>query len=483
MEVKNQRLDDTEFQKERQEVLAMWPTGKEVDLDEAIEYQNTLPAHKNYALKVAGAKKNGIQLLRTDSGVATVDGEIELFKCLQDEGGADLLGSIIDSFTRVLEYKRAEEGLRESERLGRTAINGFPIVVHGVKNTRKVADAVDLPLQLRSPAADIRLSMEIAAAAGHTSQAGSPVTTFLNFTRDVPASVPIRNFQYHYRLMGIYQERGIPMITECGGTFPHTIPYSMVLAMDTIEAIIAAEQGLKYHTMGIYGMPGNLAQDVAAIRTFPKIGEEYLRRLGYNDVDVMVMASCWGGAFPEDTAESFAVICLSAVAGMLGRAQIIHLKTVQESKTIPSKEANAASLRAGKKVINMMKDQSIQLDKQAVETETKMLEMETRAILDKVLELGDGDVVIGLQKAVELGNVDQAFATTKYLRGKVMAARDNEGAMRYLDVGDLPFNKEIVDFHRERLAVREKAQGRKIDYKNVIDDLLAISKGPLVTRD
>jgi methylaspartate mutase epsilon subunit len=96
--------------------------------------------------------------------------------------------------------------------------------------------------------------------------------------------------------------------------------------------------------------------------------------------------------------------------------------------------------------------------------------------------MGDGDVVIGLDRAIEAGVVDQAFATTKYAKGKVMASRDNEGAMRYLDVGNLPFNKEILEFHKEKLAEREKAQGRKIDYKNVIDDLLSISKGPLVTR-
>ena len=63
-----------------------------------------------------------------------------------------------------------------------------------------------------------------------------------------------------------------------------------------------------------------------------------------------------------------------------------------------------------------------------------------------------------------------------------MAARDNEGAMRYLDHGALPFSKEIVEFHKQKLAQREKAQGRKIDYKNVIDDLTAFSKGSLVTR-
>ena len=482
MEVRNKKLSDEEFERERKEVLGMWPTGKEVDIDEAVEFHKTLLPNKNYALKVSEAKKGGTQLIRTDSGVATLEGEIELFKYLQDEGGADLLGTIVDSLTRVCEFQRAEEGLRESLKQGRTAINGFPIVVHGITNTRKVIESVDLPVQLRSPAVDIRLSMEIALASGHTSTAGSPVTTFWNFTKDVPLGNVLRNFQYNYRLMSCYQERGIPMSSEYGGTFPHIAPYSMVLAMDIIEALLSAEQGVRYHNFGIYGMPGHLAQDVAAIKTFPKLGEEYLNKLGYKDVQVIVMASCWGGMFPEDTAESFAVICLSAVAGMLGRAQIIHLKTIQESKTIPSKEANAASLRAGKKVINMLKDQKTQLDNKAVAVEAEMLEMETRAIMDRVIDIGDGDVIVGLQKAVELGVLDQAFASTRYAQGRVMAARDNEGALRYLDHGNMPFSKEIVEFHKQKLAERERAQGRKIDYKNVVDDLLAIGRGPLVTR-
>jgi methylaspartate mutase epsilon subunit len=90
--------------------------------------------------------------------------------------------------------------------------------------------------------------------------------------------------------------------------------------------------------------------------------------------------------------------------------------------------------------------------------------------------------MVGSPKAIETGVLDEAFAVTTYAKGKVMAARDKEGAMRYLDHGNLPFNQEIIDFHKQKLAEREKAQGRKIDYKNVVDDMLAISKGPLVTR-
>jgi methylaspartate mutase epsilon subunit len=55
--------------------------------------------------------------------------------------------------------------------------------------------------------------------------------------------------------------------------------------------------------------------------------------------------------------------------------------------------------------------------------------------------------------------------------------------MRYMQTGNLPFSKEIIQFHKDKLAEREKAQGRKIDYKNVVDDLMSISRGSLVNRD
>jgi methylaspartate mutase epsilon subunit len=484
MEIKNKRLDDEAFERERKEVLSTWPTGKDVDIDEAVEFHKTLIPERNYALKVADAKDNGKHLIRIDSGVATLEGEIELFRCLQDEGGADLLGSIVDSFTRVNDYKRAEEGLNESVKLGRTTLNGFPMVAHGVATGRKVLEAVKLPVQLRSPAVDTRLVMEMAMATGHTSVAGGAgVGSSISFSRDALPEVDIHYGQYAFRLMAAYQEKGIPIVAECGYGFAHTIPYSLGFTQGIINAIAAAEQGLTNFILGIYGQTGNLAQDVAGLLVMPKITEEYLRKLGYKPASIATMSSAWGGVFPDDHAEAFAVIAFSAVTAMLARVQIVHVKTIAESQTIPPKDASAASLRAGKKIINLMKDQKIQLDNKAVEAEAKMLELETRTIMDKVLELGDGDVLVGMRKGLDVGVIDPPFATSRYVKGKVMAARDNEGAMRYLDHGNLPFSKEIIEFHKQKLAEREKAQGRKIDYKNVVDDLMSISRGSLVNRD
>jgi methylaspartate mutase epsilon subunit len=135
VKIVNKRWPEGEFEQLRKEILSKWPSGKEVNLDEAVRFHKNLPKNKNYALKMAEAKKKGISLLRTDSGVATLEEEIELFKCLQDTGTADFLGTIVDSFTRTLQYEKAEQGLKESLKTGKSLLNGFPIVAHGVKKS------------------------------------------------------------------------------------------------------------------------------------------------------------------------------------------------------------------------------------------------------------------------------------------------------------------------------------------------------------
>ena len=44
--VNNKKWSDDYFAREREKVLAMWPTGREVDLDEAVEYHRQMPEHK-----------------------------------------------------------------------------------------------------------------------------------------------------------------------------------------------------------------------------------------------------------------------------------------------------------------------------------------------------------------------------------------------------------------------------------------------------
>ena len=105
-----------------------------------------------------------------------------------------------------------------------------------------------------------------------------------------------------------------------------------------------------------------------------------------------------------------------------------------------------------------------------------------RCILNKVEELGKGDYAIGTVAAFEAGVLDIPFAPSRYNAGKVMPARDNMGAVRLLEIGNLPFTPDLIDFHRQKLEERAKQEKRTVSFQMVIDDVYAIGKGFLVGR-
>ena len=47
----------------------------------------------------------------------------------------------------------------------------------------------------------------------------------------------------------------------------------------------------------------------------------------------------------------------------------------------------------------------------------------------------------------------------------MMPARDNNGAVRYLMTGNIPFTKELIDFNREKLEERGKYETEKLGSK------------------
>ena len=83
IDIKNKKWTDDEFYKVRKEVLATWPTGSEVDLDEAIAYHKSLPEHKVFSNKLNQAKKEGVTLIQPRAGVGLIENHIELLKHLQ----------------------------------------------------------------------------------------------------------------------------------------------------------------------------------------------------------------------------------------------------------------------------------------------------------------------------------------------------------------------------------------------------------------
>ena len=480
MDIQNKRLSAGEFARLRQEVLAQWPTGKNVNLEEAVAYHKAMPVSRSFSKKLVDAKREGRTLVQPRAGVPVVEEHIKLLQYLEKEGEADLLPSTIDSYTRQNRYAEAENGIAESIRLNRAMLNGFPAVNHGVAKCRQVVESVNVPMQVRHGTPDARLLTEIAYAGGFTSYEGGGISYNLPYCKNVPMERTIRDWQYVDRLTGLYEEAGVSINREPYGPLTGTlVPACVSHAVAIIEALLAAEQGVKNITVG-YVQCGNMVQDVAAIRTLEELTDEYLKKNGDDDVVVTTVFHQWMGGFPADEAKAFGVISWGSATAALSKATKVIVKTPHEAAGIPTMEANAQGLRATKQVINMLHDQVCTAAN--LEEEKEVIRQETRCIVDKCFELGQGDIAVGAVRAVQAGVLDIPFAPSRFNAGKMLPARDNDGAIRILEVGNLPFTKELIDFHREKIELRGKAEGRKPQFQMVIDDVYAISKGRLVGR-
>lgn len=481
MEVRNIKLSDDEFFKEREEVLQSWPTGADVDFEEAVEYQKSIPAAKRFDSKLRKADSEGVTLIQPRAGVALYDEHIKLLQFLETEGEADLLPSTIDSYTRLNRYTEAEVGIQKSKETGRSMLNGFPAVNYGVDICRTVTSSVKSPVQVRHGTPDARLLTEISIAGGFTSYEGGGISYNIPYSKDYSLEKTIRYWQYTDRLCGIYAEAGININREPFGPLTGTlIPPFISNSVAIIEAVLAATQGVKDITVG-YGQCGNLIQDVAAIRALKAQTEEYLAKFGYSDAVVTTVFHQWMGGFPQDEAKAFGVISWGAATASLSKATKVIVKTPHEAMGVPTKEANASGLKATKQVISMLRDQDFRFIPE-VTKEYDVICQEVNEVLSKVEELGEGDWARGTIAAFEAGILDIPFAPSRYNAGRVMPARDNNGAVRLLDAGDLPLSDEIKAFHREMLEERGKFEKRPVGFQMVIDDVYAISKGFLVGR-
>ncbi len=483
-EIKNKKLSDDEFYKIREEILSTWETGKDaVDLQAGIDYQKSIPEHKSFSKKLLKAKAEGVTLIQPRAGVGLIENHIELLQHLQNEGEADLLASTIDSYTRQNQYQNCAEGIRrEKEGMAngtfRPFLNGFPAVNHGVQGCRQVIEAVNIPVQVRHGTPDARLLTEITYAGGFTSYEGGGISYNIPYAKNIPIEQTMRDWQYVDRLTGIYEEAGVSINREPYGPLTGTlVPPCISHAVAIIEALVAAEQGVKNITVG-YGQLGNLVQDVAAIRTLEELTEEYLRRYGYSDVNVTTVFHQWMGGFPADEAKAFGVISWGAATATLAKATKVIVKTPHEAAGVPTKEANAQGLRATKQLTSMLCDQSFSGPQ--VEAEKRIIKEETRCILDRCILLGNGDIILGAIAGINAGVIDIPFGPAKCNAGVMLPARDNDGAVRILEVGNLPFTEDLKKFHREKLAERAKAEGREVSFQMVINDVYAIGKGRLV---
>ena len=157
------RIDADVFDEMRRVNLARWPTGAEVDIDEAVAFHKSLPKHKQLGWVMRKADAEGRCLTQPRGGFATVELQKELMHILDKEGHADIVPTTTDSYTRNEQWENAARGVEESKKAGRSMLNGYAMVNYGPKATRQLIEAINKPAIVLSGT-----SMPRAASPEHT---------------------------------------------------------------------------------------------------------------------------------------------------------------------------------------------------------------------------------------------------------------------------------------------------------------------------
>ncbi|MDD5337975.1 MAG: hypothetical protein PHG35_00970 [Dehalococcoidales bacterium] len=476
MRIVNKRLDDDLLMKKRREVLDKWPTGKEVDFEEAAAYQKSLPDSKVWWKVMAKLREEGRMSVFPRAGTPVLEKMIELCQGLR-ESGVLLIPVTTDSYTRLGQFEKVQGILDECNKTGKALLNGYPIINQGVKQTRKLVESVDAAFSPRG------VSSEICIASGLTTyECGLEFITWAAYSKKMTIRELVEKWQNETRVAGWYADRGVILCTDLHGWLP-TAPFPLSVNIVTLilQALTAAEQGLKAIYPLVHCM-GNMTQDMAWIRLTPKLIREYLDKFGYKDCQIIGCCPAQTPLFPNpmDMGGAFAYLCYIAMVGSLCKCNATDLRSIDEAAGVPTKDTNTVSYSAARWIFNVIREQNIDFHIKGIEEEEKITRMEVEAIINRILDLGDGDVIDGLIKAVEGGVMDSPWSPNITVKDKVLGVRDAHGACRYLEFGNLPFSNQLKEWHRGKIAEREKIEGKKADYHTAVRDLWSFSKGKIV---
>ncbi|HSO06323.1 MAG TPA: methylaspartate mutase subunit E [Pelomicrobium sp.] len=453
-----QRIPDELFARMRAENLARWPTGKEVRLEEAVALHRELPRHKCLPYVMRRAVDEGRCLTQPRGGFGTFRAQLELMQTLDREGLADIVPTTTDSYTRNEQWALAQKGIEESEREGRSMLNGYPIVNYGVEVSRKLIEAIDKPAIMLTGTSMPKLTGEIGFASGYTGYLGSGIAYTTSYIKELSIEDGIRNYQYLDRLAALYQEHGIELHRRQPGFLTGTnIPPSIAIMTCVLDALLAAAQGVKNYGLEM-GQTLHLIQDAAAVTACRELVQEYLQKAGYADVFTPVTLLHWMGAWPHDDAQSAALVAYGGTLAAVAGAVSVTTKSTHEAFGIPTPQANAEGLRTTRMAIYLARQ--IRLDAlPEFRDEVSLIKREVRAIIDKTLEMGDGDAAIGTIRAFEAGVMDIPWSPNRWCKSRVMPARDADGYLRIVDPGLMPFPQDVLEIHEERLRRRAVREG------------------------
>lgn len=417
------------------------------DFDEVKEFITN--ASKNLFISHKFKNRENI-LVQPRGGFPTYDKVFELYREFK-ASNVDVLPLTIDSNTRLNDYAMAKKMLALSEENDTDMLNGYPLVNHGYRTTRKMMVHYDTPVSLRHGTPDARLLIETALASGIFEIEGGPITYLLPYSKNFPLDKAFLYWKYVERVCAEYSRLNEPINRESFGPLSATLqPPAIVIVIQLLEMLLSLEEGVTSFSVS-FSQTGSMNQDIVSSNVIKKLARKYADKFGHTDARINLVYHQWMGAFPYNKNYSDSLINTSTViAAMVGADKIIT-KTRDEAFGIPTKESNSAAVANVKYTLNMLKG----LPQVHDEEEEENLTLQVDEILEAVFNDNADTLWRKVFNAIKKGHIDIPFSPHIINHNEVITVRDAKSNIRIYNKGNLPLSEKSFAFDRDKIRLAE----------------------------
>ncbi len=405
-------------------------------------------------------KKKNKMLVQPRGGFPTYKKQFALYEFFVD-ANVDVLPLTIDSNTRLNDYATSKKMLRLSEENDVDMLNGYPLVNHGYRTTRKMITNFNKPVSLRHGTPDARLLIETAIASGIFEIEGGPITYLLPYSKNFPLDKAFLYWKYVERVCANYSKLNEPINRESFGPLTATlVPPSITIVIQLLEMLLSLEEGVKSFSVS-FAQQGSMNQDIVTGAVLKKLAKHYAAQIDCSDAAIHLVYHQWMGAFPmnKDYAEQL-INMATVIASMVGADKIIT-KTREEASGIPTKEANAKTVSNTQYTLGILNGLPNVVD----EEEEEMLTLQVKAIMEAVFNDPADTLWRKVFNSIKNGIIDVPFSPHIINHNNMITIRDAKKNIRIIKRGNVPIPDRCYAYDKAQCDLTK-------DTTSIVNDII-----------
>ena len=377
------------------------------------------------------------------------------------EADVDVLPLTIDSNTRLNDYATAKKMLRLSEENEIDMLNGYPLVNHGYRTTRKMITHFNKPVSLRHGTPDARLLIETAIASGIFEIEGGPITYLLPYSKNFPLDKAFLYWKYVEKVCANYSKLNEPINRESFGPLTATlVPPAITIVIQLLEMLLSLEEGVKSFSVS-FSQTGSMNQDIVMGAVIKKMAKFYAEQINCSDATINLVYHQWMGAFPTNKDFAEQLINMSTViASMVGANKIIT-KTREEASGIPTKEANAKTVANTQYTLGILNGLPNIVD----EEEEEILTLEVKAIMEAVFNDEADTLWRKVFNSIKNGTIDVPFSPHIINHNEMITIRDANKNIRIIKRGNVPIPDRCFEYEKSKCDLTK-------DTTSIVNDII-----------